>query len=366
MRKIEQAYKQARKHERALFVLTENIAATLEKPALERNQRQLEDTWREINRFRPQMHALAKVFKDIETPVRTQMSRKDYLFLRKIKTWSSGFAKRLSKWEEMARCVQRHRKPVRQPLFPELALTRQDELLSRIYTAFHRLANPNNQDIDAKGHGCFADIEFPIQPFDDFMSAAYRISLALNPRRKLRFLDVGSGGGTKVFAAKHYFQQADGLEYDQGYATAAQRMLTTIGISSSTVFHTDALTFEAYSDYDVIYFYRPMQDDPLMRKLEQRIITKARPGTILIAPYETPMARQKGGICSHIEGPVFVTGVAKKEIGRLRINAEMTGFDIVTRSAQWPFDAGYWAPILDTASFTGKKNSKRTYRAENA
>ena len=227
----------------------------------------------------------------------------------------------------------------------------QNALLARVYTALHRLANPNNQDGAAKGHGCFADIDFPIQPFDGFMAAAYRLALAINPQRQLRFIDVGCGGGTKIFAAKHYFQVADGIEYDQGYAQAARKMLGDIGFTGSTVFEADAQGFEAYANYNIIYFYRPMAVDEKMRALEQRIIAQSNPGTLLIAPYETPMAAESLGKCSHILGPIFGVGIAQAEVKTLVRDAEATGLGILKRSADSPFDTTYWAPILDVASF---------------
>jgi protein-L-isoaspartate O-methyltransferase len=261
--------------------------------------------------------------------------------------------RRSREWDEMERIVQRHLDPQRKPLLPTSEVTGRDVLLTQLYSALHRLANPTAQDPIAEDHGCFADIAFPILSFDLLMSASYRVSLALNPRRAPRFLDVGCGGGTKVFAATRIFSQADGLEFDPGYADAARRTLQIIGASSSEIFHTDAATFDSYSDYDVIYFYRPMQSDALMEAMEERIIEKARPGTILVAPYDAKPGARDGVNCAQIEGPIFVTGIEQADADQLRYDAEATGTEILSRSADRSFDVGYWAPILDAASFNG-------------
>jgi hypothetical protein len=128
--------------------------------------------------------------------------------------------------------------------------------------------------------------------------------------------------------------------------------LQIIGVANSTVFHADALVFDAYSDYDVIYFYRPLRSDAHLQTLEQRIIALARPGTILVAPHDGLLNGRTGMDCAKIEGPIFVTGIEQADADQLRLEAEATGTGILNRSADWGFDAGYWAPILDAASFS--------------
>jgi hypothetical protein len=87
--------------------------------------------------------------------------------------------------------------------------------------------------------------------------------------------------------------------------------------------------------------------------MEQRIIKKARPGTILVAPYDTSMSVRAGLDCTQVEGPIFVVGIEQADADQLRYDADATGTEILYRSANQIFDAGYWAPILDSGCFNG-------------
>jgi len=347
------ALEKAEKLEGELALLTEEVARSLRKPASRRDTRHLADSWSEINRMRPQMQSIGRLFRKIKKPAAAVMDVKDHRTQRKLYEQADGFLRRLQAWDEMELIVQRHMDPERKPLLPSSPVYRRNTLLTQLYTALHRLANPVTQDSIARDHGCHPDIAFPIQSFDLLMSAAYRIGLAQNRQRPPRFLDVGCGGGTKILAATRYFRQADGLEYDQGYAESARRSLQIIGLTNSTVFHADALVFDAYSDYDVIYFYRPLRSDAHLETLEQRIIALARPGTILVAPYDGLLNGRTGVDCAKIGGPIFVTGIEQADADQLRHEAEATGTGVLNRSADWAFDTGYWAPILDVASFSG-------------
>ncbi len=346
------ALEKAEKLEGELALLTEEVARGLRKPASRRDTCHLADSWSEINRLRSQMQSIGGLLRKIKKPSPAVTNVKDCRTHRKAYERADGFLKRLRAWDEIELIVQRHIDPERKPLLPRLQVGRHDALLEQLYTALHRLANPATQDSSATDHGCFSDIAFPIQSFDLLMSAAYRIGLAQNPQRLPRFLDVGCGGGTKILAATRYFRQADGLEYDRGYAGSARRFLQIIGVTNSTVFHTDAMVFDAYSDYDVIYFFRPLLSDAHLETLEQRIIALARPGTILVAPYDGLLNGRTGMDCAKVEGPIFVTGIEQAAADQLRHEAEATSTGVLKRSADWVFDTGYWAPILDAASFS--------------
>jgi protein-L-isoaspartate O-methyltransferase len=348
-----QALQQAEELERDLTLLTKKVALALQKPASRRDPSDLATAWSEVTCLRPQMQAIGRFLRKIDKPVRKGMISRDYRAQRNLYERARNFARLLREWDEMDHIVHRHLDPDRKPLLPVSQVPGNNALLTQIYTALHRLANPNPQGQFAQDHGCFSDIALPIQNFDILMSAAYRICLAQNPQRGLRFLDVGCGGGTKVFAATRFFRQADGIEYDQGYADAARSTLQTIGASTSKIFHADATTFEAYADYDVIYFYRPLQTDALLDMMEQHIIGQARPGTILVAPYDSSFSVRPGMNCAQVEGPIFVTGTDQASADQLKIDAEATGTDILGRSEDRVFDAGYWTPILDAASFNG-------------
>lgn len=90
-----------------------------------------------------------------------------------------------------------------------------------------------------------------------------------------RFIDVGSGIGTKIAVAQSLFRlNAVGIEYDKEmmkYAYAKSRF-TQLG---------DALLFEQYHWYDIIWLYRPFRDPLSQRKLEHKIYEEMKPGAII-------------------------------------------------------------------------------------
>jgi hypothetical protein len=86
------------------------------------------------------------------------------------------------------------------------------------------------------------------------------------------FLDVGSGIGEKPFIAYACgrFERCDGLEYDARTLAVGHFLLSQLQTDYRypiTYELADALQFERYGDYDVIYMYRPMRDKAMMRQL---------------------------------------------------------------------------------------------------
>ncbi len=353
MKTPSQALVQAEELEHQLSVLTSKIACNMQKPASKRDFDQLTEVWTETATLRSQVVATGRFLRKIKKPVRNQLTRSEFAAQRDMYKQAQAFLRRQRQWGEIERIVHLHLNPTIKPLLSEPSWAGQEALLLQLYAAFHSLANPIDQDPKAHSHGCFSDIALPIRSFEMLMSAAYRVCLAQNPQRMLRFLDVGCGGGTKVFVATRYFRQADGLEYDQGYADSACRTLQIVGASNSIIHCADAMTFENYSDYDVIYFYRPLRTDELLEKMEQQIMKQARIGTILVAPYDSSLNTREGLDCAQVEGPIFVTGIDQTEADQLRLDAQATGTEILSRSMDRKFDTGHWAPILDAASFSG-------------
>jgi protein-L-isoaspartate O-methyltransferase len=351
MKTLVQTLSKAERLECELNLLTENVGDILRRPASRRDATQLGEAWLKVEDTFSRIRLLGGPLRKIKKPTRKRLKRLEYRAQHDDYIQARDVIRRLKAWDDMVRIVQRHLDPVRTPLLSQLHVTEPDPLLTTIYRALHLLANPNEQGQQAQDLGCFSDIPLSISHFDMMMSAAYRVGLAQNPRRAMRFLDVGCGGGTKVLSALCYFRQADGLEYDEKYVESARRTLQLTGAENSAIIHADAMTFESYSDYDVIYLYRPLRTDALLEKLEQQIMRQARPGTILVMPYRFAAARA-GIDCARIVDPVFVTGIGQAEADNLREDSEATGTDILNRSSDQDFDAGYWAPILDAASFS--------------
>lgn len=93
------------------------------------------------------------------------------------------------------------------------------------------------------------------------------------------FLEIGSGIGTKMMAAKYLFGlTVAGIEYNESLATVANqkhRGLTVVA---------DALTWPGYyGTFDIIWMYRCFRDPVLQLQLEQRIYREMTSGAIFAA-----------------------------------------------------------------------------------
>lgn len=335
-----------------LGLVTEDIARILQAPASKRNGPLLREKWNELSAFRPQMRKANRSLKTLTKPRISQARQSQYLAQRAMYAQARAFQNRLRLWNQMESSIEKHIDPARTPLWPdELNIGADNSLLNHLYRSLHRLANSNPQDRNAEEYGCFPDIALPIKAFERLMSAAYRVALAQGPGRQLRFLDIGCGGGTKVLAAARYFTFCDGIDYDKGYAAAGQRTLQIVEAKDCAIFHADALSFSGYDHYDVIYFYRPMNDDAQLETLENRIRNMARPGTILITPYNLSLMARSDMKFSKVADPIFVTGLTQPEADQLRQDAEATCTGIIKRKSDFSFETGFWSPIIEAASF---------------
>lgn len=91
------------------------------------------------------------------------------------------------------------------------------------------------------------------------------------------FLEVGSGVGTKSLVARELFGLTTfGIEYDETTATVAEQK------GRGPVWVGDALQYPyTFSDYDIIWMYRPFKDPVLQEQLEDRIYGEMKPGAII-------------------------------------------------------------------------------------
>jgi SAM-dependent methyltransferase len=217
---------------------------------------------------------------------------------------------------------------------PVLDLERvRQEAMDRTMLCLHRVVNPNTQSDLAKDAGCYADIPLSCQEFLAHCHAAFRVALAQKRPRPLRFLDVGCGGGIKVLLAAEIFDNSHGFDLDPAYVEAAEAMLSQLDAPHCEVSQGDALRFEDYGAYDVIYFYQPMSDDTQLEVLEARIVEHARPGTILIAPYLRWFQRAEALNCGRVEGAIYLAKTAQGDADRLRGFAEQIGPQITARAS---------------------------------
>lgn len=213
---------------------------------------------------------------------------------------------------------------------PDIVRTR-EAVNDKLFAELHGMLTLSQQASGAYDHGCFPDIPLAQSLFQKEAHAAARILRAMRPGEMSRFLDVGCGIGLKVMSAAMYFDRAVGLEYDSGYAQGAEKFLRRLDHDRCRVIQGDALTFERYHDYDVIYFFRPIRHDKVLRVMEEHILATARPRTILIAPYRIFEERAPDYDCAHVAGHIYITRVTPKEAARLKREAEHIGPDVPLR-----------------------------------
>ena len=93
----------------------------------------------------------------------------------------------------------------------------------------------------------------------------------------VRFLEVGSGIGTKMLVAAHLFGlTTEGIEFSEELAAVSAKRRCT------PVYVCDALHWAGnYGDYDIVWMYRPFRDEELQAQLEQRIYSEMKPGAVL-------------------------------------------------------------------------------------
>jgi SAM-dependent methyltransferase len=268
--------------------------------------------------------------------------------LYRYSTWITNWP-RVEKLVRLQVPAKRH-KLYRRPIHTEAATVSQLLISDQIFENLHDILSQHSQDDSAAEHGCFADIALPQSVFIEHIHAAHRVLLAKRLKHPSRFLDVGCGGGLKVLSAACFFGSADGLEYDAGYVATARHLFEKSRSGGCHVIHADGLTYENYDDYDVIYFYRPMRQEDLLRQLEEQIVQTARPGTLIIAPYKMFDFRYKELGCARISGRLYMTQTRQSDADALRKNAEMTGVSVIR---QVQSAASIWDPILKASMAKG-------------
>jgi SAM-dependent methyltransferase len=112
----------------------------------------------------------------------------------------------------------------------------------------------------------------------DFMLLITEAMLVARPARgrKLSFLDVGAGPGTKVRVAEQLGMRASGIDPLPGHVAEANR-----GRTVPVVAEADARTWDRYGEFDIVLLNRPVQGQQ-MPGTELRVMEMMRPGGVLI------------------------------------------------------------------------------------
>lgn len=218
--------------------------------------------------------------------------------------------------------------------------------------AFDHIVNPAEQDEEARERGQHADIRMAITRFNDHLHAAHRLLLAMRRPRPWRFIDVGCGGGVKVIAATAFVDEGVGLEYDPGYAAAAKRLCDAAPANVSAI-EGDALTFDDYGQFDIIYAYQPLADMKLLAEMEDRIAAQARPGTIVIAPYDHIATRAAGIGLARVCRSILIAGISQEDCEEITAEAERMGPNLLTIATKIPQRLEQWEPLIEACRMRG-------------
>jgi SAM-dependent methyltransferase len=333
--------------ENELLAVTTRLSAVLTQPHDVRDRAAIAEYWDrclDLRRHHDRSIAVAPQWEAGATipggDMSVVMGRRDLL---RAARWRAG------QWHKVAELLGRQANARAQQLIttrPVHPSGAEDGLVTNLMRALHMMANPTNQQQVGIRDSGFPDLGLSGEYFANLMQAAYRISLALDKPRPLRFLDVGCGGGTKVFGAASFFERAEGLEFDSGYLAAAQWFLDRVHAPQTRVYQADAQTFEKYGDYDVVYLYRPLRRDGDLANLEARIIEQVKPGTIIVAPYVGFKLDGANPAAPRVAESVHVAHFTQDQADALRKRAEMIGPDVRLESPRLEADWGFWRPLL--------------------
>lgn len=216
------------------------------------------------------------------------------------------------------------------------------------------LAGPGDRQKAVGNPGYFRDIPYPLAEFLTLALAARRILLAQGRPQPHRFLDIGCGGGITVLAASAFFDRAEGLDHDAEYVARTRRLLGTLHRPGCRAFRADAFDFDAYADYDVLWFYRPVAEDSLLLKLEAHVTRHMRPGALLIAPYDFFRSRAAEHGMVELKHPIWTTGLSGAQARALARRAAGIGAALPVREteaerARW----GWMWPLAAAARAQG-------------
>jgi len=341
------------KLETELAQLTKQLADFLLLPPTERSTPGFAKIWRPISRYRVKLRTALQDQGSILSDPRYRDAHTSEMEQR---VSYNAAHRRLRLWSSVEDMVNKQVTPVRQQLMPQPSDYMEgahNRYVNHLYSALHTLALPSAEamlNLIADAH---PDVALPATHFEALMHAAYRICLAQGRDTPPRFLDVGCGGGTKIWAALHFFPKACGLENNPTQVKVGAAALAKLDTPASRIIEMDARKFTDYSKYDVIYFYRPLKDAVGLKEMEDQIMAQARPGTLLIAPYLGFSGEKDDERCSYIAPSIYVAGIPPYQAEALRQRAEMIGTEAPGHDSAADALLGYWRPIVEASRRNG-------------
>lgn len=119
------------------------------------------------------------------------------------------------------------------------------------------------------------ELYLPWMPFSwpDFIAL---VAEALPETTGDKFLDIGAGVGSKMMLAEEIFGlDVRGIERVPEYVKEARQR-------GLIVTEADALGWDGYCDYDLIFFNRPFFSQQRQAELEQQVWADMKPGAVVI------------------------------------------------------------------------------------
>ncbi|WP_121024013.1 hypothetical protein [Litoreibacter meonggei] len=341
------------KMEAELAQLTKQLAEFLSLPPTDRSTPGFAKIWRPISRYRVQLRtALQEQSSALSDPRYRDAKRSEI----EQRVGYNAAHRRLRLWPQIEDMVNKQVTPERKALMPQPSNYMEgahNRYVNHLYSALHTLALPSAAAMMNLMPDAHPDVALPATHFEALMHAAYRICLAQGRDAPPRFLDVGCGGGTKIWAALPFFPDARGLENNPTQVKIGAAAMAKLNAPADCIMEADARLFDDYSSYDVIYFYRPLKDSVGLTEMEDQIMKQARPGTILIAPYLGFSAEDDDIRCSKIAPSIYVAGVAPYQTEKLRDRAELIGTEAPVHSSSTDAALGYWRPLVEASRRNG-------------
>lgn len=341
------------KIEAELTLLTKQLADFLSLPPADRSTPAFAKIWRPISRFRVKLRSALQEEGSILSDPRYRNAQQSEMAQRLS---YNDAHRRLRLWPSIEDMVNKQVTPVRTQLVPKPADYMEgahNRYVNHLYAALHTLALPSAEAMMNLISDAHPDIALPATHFEALMHAAYRICLAQGRDTPPRFLDVGCGGGTKIWAALPFFPKACGLENNPTQVKVGAAAMAKLNAPEGCIMEADARRFTNYANYDVIYFYRPLKDPVGLKEMEDQIMAQAKPGTLLIAPYLGFSAEQGDDRCSMIAPSIYVAGMAPYQVEALRDRAEMIGTEAPKHNSAADASLGYWRSLVEVSRRNG-------------
>jgi len=99
-----------------------------------------------------------------------------------------------------------------------------------------------------------------------------------------KFLDAGCGIGNVVLLARNVGCVATGIEYDLRTYRLAKKLIDSDSYyPNGTIIKGDITTFDKYGDYDIIYYYQPMNKSELMNQFLEKLSNDMKIGAYIIS-----------------------------------------------------------------------------------